>query len=126
MKKIAFFSLVMAVLSSHAFAQQQKQPAIVLGSTPGSTVTRAQLLADPRITDRNNQYNVTSGQVTFAPNGRDIVGPFPIKGNTLSAATIYAIRKMATPANMVIEDISATGSDGQPRKLNCIVLKVID
>jgi len=126
MKKKASILLLILFASFAGFAQRQKDPAILLGSMPGSTVTRAQLLANPKFTDKNGTYNVTHFTITFFPKGHDLVGPFFTNGNALSVAELSIIKSLATPAKIIIDDIKATGSDGQPRSLNSIELKVIE
>ncbi len=126
MNRIAFFSLVMIVLSSHAFAQRINDPKVVLAGTSGTTVTRAQLLADPRLTDKNGVCEVKNFSISFFPTGHDLIGPFTTKGNTLSPAEIDVLRKIPLPAKIVVEDIRATGSDGVPRPLGSITLKVTE
>ena len=122
---ILLFILVLS-LSSHVFGQKPKDPQIVLEAANGNTVSRAKLISDPKIVDKNNGYDVTSFVLTFVPDGRDIIGPFTTKGNELTANELDVLKRMQVPAKIVIEDIRATGSDGFPRTCNTIFLKVTD
>ncbi len=126
MNRIAFFSLVMLLMSPCAFAQKPKDPQVVLEAANGKTVSRAKLITNPKIIERNNGYDVKEFVLTFVPEGRDIIGPFITKGNKLTADEIDVLKRMHVPAKVVIEEIIVTGSDGIPRTCNTIFAKVTE
>lgn len=126
MKKKASILLLILFVSLAVFAQKQKDPQIVLHAANGNTVSRAKLINDPKIVDKNNGYDVKDFVLTFVPEGGDIIGPFITKGNKLTAAEIDVLKRMHVPARVVIEEIMATGSDGLPRTCNTIALKVTE
>ena len=113
--KTLLIILTPLLLTSDAFAQNRKDILVELAHTSGTTVTRAQLLSDPKLADKNGMCNVTHFVITFFPKGHDLVGPFSTNGNTLTAAEIG-----------IIKNIKAAGSDGQPRSLNSIELKMTE
>ena len=140
MKKLFLvFASIVSVHSSLSFAQKGNQhttPIVRFGKIAPSTAsnanrspvntTREEILSDPRLIVDPQTNKVVSFTFSMLPKGRDLIGPFKIKGADFTPEIIKTLIEMRDPeGKILIEDIRVMEEDKMLRSYNSIILNLV-
>lgn len=133
MKKLILFALSVVMIGtanaqSNETTNTVKENPVIIGNQRGFTVSKANLALDPvlRMPEANNGYIITGYQISYLPKdgGREIQGPFVIKGNQMNAGVAADILNKVQPGDRIyFEEIVAVSADAskKPLKLSAAV-----
>ncbi len=96
----------------------------VTGTTP-LVVTRAEVLANTALTTSSPTLEVIEFTFSMLPKGRDLVGPYSVKGPRLTPEIISEIRELNDPQGKIILEHIRVKTDGGTRTMNPILLNMV-
>lgn len=99
-----------------------KENPVLIGHESGFTISKDQLKSDPvlRMPEVNKDYHIERYQLSYLPGGkgRDLVGPYTIKGDDMTRGNAADILTKVQPGDrLFFEEIVAVSSDADKAPL---------
>lgn len=126
-------TLLLGVCSLQVAAQELPDPYVTLGTikntivngkTKPTPVSVAILLANSKLNANKDGYDVVKFEVSILPSDSksDLIGPFSIRGNELSAEVKNILQNKVKSGTLFIDDVVMNGPDQRPRNMNSVLI----